>query len=507
MEAGSFFASKRWQQVLVLAALFATGLAVRLYDLTDLPLDFHPTRQLHSALMARGMYYQNAPQAIPDWQREMAVKQWKLEAIIEPPFMEWLTAQTYRLLGSDPLWVPRLYSILFWMAGGIGLFLLARQITNLDGAVIGLAYFLMLPFAVIASRSFQPDPLMTALMVFAFWAALRWREKPGWDRAILAGVFGALAILCKAVASFFIGGVWLGLVLLDFGLRKAMRSPQFWLILVLTMFPYGLYHFYGVYVSGFLLPQLSGRFFPQLWLSPAFYLGWSAKIENTVGAGWVLLAFLGTFLIKPSPARALVLGGWLGYVIYSLALPHHTMTHDYYQLPLIALVALGASCAFSGMARQLNGPRWLLLSVTHLVLIAGVILNGYQAYSILKRVDYRGEANFWQMLGEKVGHDTRVTALTPDYGARLAYWGWVIPNNWPTLADLKYQGLDQMEDFSAFLNGQTEGRDYFLITLLDELERQPQLKELLFLWYPLVDQGPGYLIFDTKHPLSVENGS
>ncbi len=111
------------------------------------------------------------------------------------------------------------------------------------------------------------------------------------------------------------------------------------------------------------------------------------------------------------------------------------------------------------------------------------------------------------MLGEKVGHDTRVTALTPDYGARLAYWGWVIPNNWPTLADLKYQGLDQVEDFSAFLNGQTEGRDYFLITLLDELERQPQLKELLFLWYPLVDQGPGYLIFDTKHPLSAENGN
>ncbi len=75
------------------------------------------------------MYYENTSQPIPDWQREMAVKQWKLEAVIEPPFMEWLTAQTYRLMGSDPLWVPRLYSILFWIVGGIGLFLLARRIT------------------------------------------------------------------------------------------------------------------------------------------------------------------------------------------------------------------------------------------------------------------------------------------------------------------------------------------------------------------------------------------
>lgn len=505
IETGSLFAARRWQLVIVLAMLFAAGLAVRLYDLTDLPLDFHPTRQLHSALMARGMYYANAAQSIPDWQREMAVKQWKLEAVIEPPFMEWLTAQTYRLMGSDSLWVSRLYSIVFWMVGGMGLFLLARRITGLDGAVIGLAYFLMLPFAVIASRSFQPDPLMTALIVFALWGALRWREKPSWARAILAGALGALAILCKAVASFFIGGAWLGLILLDLGIPAALRTRQLWLTLMLAVLPYGAYHIYGVYISGFLAPQLSGRFFPELWVSPAFYLGWSAKIDSTAGMGWVFLAILGSFVIETRSARALLLGGWLGYALYSLALPHHAMTHDYYQLPLIALTALGASGAFSGVVRQLKGPRWLLLSTTHFVLIAGVILNGYQAYSMLKKVDYRAEANFWQMLGEKVGHDTRVTALTPDYGARLAYWGWVIPNNWPTLADLKYRGLDQVEDFSAFLNEQTEGRDYFLITLFDELERQPQLKELLFLWYPLVDQGPGYLIFDTKHPLSAEN--
>ena len=56
-----------WLGLALLA--FLLGLAVRLYDLTDPPLDFHPTRQLHSALIARGMYYQNLDD-IPDWQRE-----------------------------------------------------------------------------------------------------------------------------------------------------------------------------------------------------------------------------------------------------------------------------------------------------------------------------------------------------------------------------------------------------------------------------------------------------
>lgn len=506
IETASFFALRKWQLVFVLAVLFATGLVVRLYDLTDLPLDFHPTRQLHSALMARGMYYQIAPQSIPDWQREMAVKQWKLEAVIEPPFMEWLTAQTYRLIGSADLWVARVYSILFWMIGGIGLLLLAKRIVGTDGAVFGLAFYLFLPFSVIASRSFQPDPLMTALIVFSFWTILRWRDRQSWGRAVLVGVMGGLAILCKSVAVFFVGGAWLGVILWDVRLPNALRNRQLWLIFLLTVLPYGIYHIYGVYISGFLLPQLSGRFFPQLWLSPSFYLGWSAKIESTVGIGWVLLAILGSFLINLTPARVLLLGSWFGYAVYSFALPHHAMTHDYYQLPLVVLVALGMSSVFSTILSQLKGPRLQLFILVYFVLFTGIALKGYQAYSALKKVDYRAEATFWQMLGDKVGHDTRVTALTPDYGMRLAYWGWVIPNNWPTFADLKYHGLDQVEDFAGFLNSQTEGRDYFLITMMDELERQPKLKELLTTWYPVAEQGPGYIIFNTRTPLYLEEG-
>ena len=45
----SFIAPNRWALAFVLALLFGLGLGIRLTDLTDLPLDFHPTRQLFSA--------------------------------------------------------------------------------------------------------------------------------------------------------------------------------------------------------------------------------------------------------------------------------------------------------------------------------------------------------------------------------------------------------------------------------------------------------------------------
>ena len=46
-------------------AIFLGGFALRMVDIDDLPLDFHPTRQLFSALKVRGMYYAASPQTSP----------------------------------------------------------------------------------------------------------------------------------------------------------------------------------------------------------------------------------------------------------------------------------------------------------------------------------------------------------------------------------------------------------------------------------------------------------
>src|SRR5512146_3434805 len=99
----SFFARSRLMAAATLLVLFGLGLAIRLYDLTDLPLDFHPTRQMLAALKARGMYLQSSL-TVPDWQRKMAVEQWKTKSEVEPETFEHLVAFTYRFTGEQ-LWV------------------------------------------------------------------------------------------------------------------------------------------------------------------------------------------------------------------------------------------------------------------------------------------------------------------------------------------------------------------------------------------------------------------
>ena len=170
----SFF-GKPWLAKVIVVLLFVFGLGIRMVDLTDLPLDFHPTRQFLSAVKARGMYYQYAND-VPEWQREMAIQRWKDADVFEPAVNETVVAGLYLLFGEH-LWLARLTSSVYWLLGGLALFALAVRVSSVDGAILGLAYYLFLGFGVIASRSFQPDPLMVGLILGSLWAFYRWTEE------------------------------------------------------------------------------------------------------------------------------------------------------------------------------------------------------------------------------------------------------------------------------------------------------------------------------------------
>src|SRR5215212_10082601 len=172
MSQSSFFPS-RTSRIVVLVLLFFVALTIRLYDLTDLPLDFHPTRQLLSAIKARGLYYETQPDGVPTWKLETAIRQAKLKADVEPVVFERLVAFTYRFTGEQ-VWLARIYSSLFWLIGGIFLFMLVRELVSFEGAIFSTAYYLFFPYAIIASRSFQPDALMVMLTLSFWWIFAHW---------------------------------------------------------------------------------------------------------------------------------------------------------------------------------------------------------------------------------------------------------------------------------------------------------------------------------------------
>jgi hypothetical protein len=507
MSQTSFFSS-RAVRIIVLVLIFGAALAIRLYDLTDLPLDFHPTRQLLSAIKARGLYYESEPDGISTWKLETAIHQAKLKSDVEPVIFERLVAFTYRFAG-EKLWIARIYSSLFWLTGGIFLFLLVRELVSFEGAVFSTAYYLFFPYAIIASRSFQPDPLMVMLILSFWWMFSRWmvlsstspdgRETWGW--ALLAGLLGGLAIFIKFSAVFFVIGGALGLALAHFSLRDLLRNVQVWVMVLLGVLPALAYLVYGIFIAGFFGQQFSGRFIPMLLANPLNYLQWETKASMAAGGMFIMLGLLGFLLVRDRRMRIFLYGLWAAYLSYGLFFDYHTPTHDYYHLPFIPIVAVSLAPLgewFFARLTEATVQRWAR-SAAYVILIYGLLSFVWDVRNQMKAVDYRPAAAMWAEIGGQFDEDARIVALTQDYGSRLQYWGWRTAAVWPYVGDVNYVDVRGGKfSFENQFNRYSSQRDFFLVTDLDELERQPELKERLITSYSIYAQGNDYLIFDLK---------
>jgi hypothetical protein len=410
-------------------------------SLTDLPLDFHSTRQLLSMIKARGMYYETRTDVSSE-ERSFAIQQWQFRASVEPEFFERIVAWTYQFTGEQ-VWVARVYSSAFWVIGGIFLYLLARRLTSEDGAIAATAVYLFLPYSIIASRSFQPDPLMTMFIVMFLWAVWEWSNTanhkgdegsqrkpfvtlrdPSWLKAILAGLFGGLAIFIKFPAAFFIVGGGLGAALSNRSMKEALKNPQVYVMALLGILPGAGYLIYGIFVAGYLGQQFSGRFISSLFLSPSYYIGWLNMLNLVAGGMMLMLALLGLFFFDEIKRRFL-LGLWAGYVLFGLFFNFHIHTHDYYSLPLIPILALSiaplADLLLSKLA-QLTTTKVLRLSAFCLLLL-GIIATLWNTRNQMNAVDYRPQAAMWAEIRSKT-EGYNLAGLTQDYGARMAYWGW-----------------------------------------------------------------------------------
>ena len=498
----SFFGNSRLVN-LMLVIIFALGLGIRLLDLTDLPKEFVMPRQMYSFIKARGMYYEMAKN-VPEWQREIAIHQWQEQVALEPPVFESIVAFTYLIFGEH-MWIARIYSALFWLAGGLALFMLARRLTSTDGALVSLLYYLFLYFGILASRSFQPDPLMFALGLYALWAFEHWVESSSSKWAVAAGLLSGAAIFVKPpIMGFFLLGAFAAVLLSRMGLMNALRSRQVWSVAVLSALPIVLYLLIGLFVTKSLGSQTALRFFPELWTEGGFYVRWNNIIGNTAGAGAFLLSLLAIFLADPRRFRPMLIGLWIGYLVYGFTLSHHVTTHEYYQLPAIMIIALSLAAVgeavFSKIADLYPQARLARLAVLAVMLfpIAAVM---WDVRVFLFRKDYRPEVTIWQELGNKLGHTTPVLGLTEDY--HLAYWGFQDVDQWYLQADINLrERANPNFDIKAQFLDRAVGKKYFVVTLSDQFDAQPEIKELVTQSYPLYEEGPGYIIYDLEHPLT-----
>jgi 4-amino-4-deoxy-L-arabinose transferase-like glycosyltransferase len=511
---------------LLVGLLLLLGLGLRLFDLTDEPIDFHPTRQLRGAIIARGMYYEMLGTADPII-RDLAMSFWASTGQYEPSIMERSVAISDLILGREVAWLARLYNSIFWILGGLALYDLARRMAKYSikegseatsdrvafiSALVALAYYLVLPFSVQASRAFQPDPGMTVWITLTAYAAYRWSETSSWKWTLTAGAFSGIAVLTKAVAFYPIAGILIFITIHTFSVRsrasqkgvfyafgRLIFSPQIWCMAALTILPTGIYYVtrggrVSEYFSTWTIALL------HMLLETQTYLRWINLVQELVNPGALILALAGVLLAR-GRNRALLAGMWLGYIAYGLFLPYQMTSHSYYHLQLVPFIAL----SLAPVAQYIT--QWLVARIkVWQFLVAGLVMglflySTWQALIPLYSQDYRNEPAYWQQIASHLPGDGKIIALTQDYGYRLMYYGWRKVVLWPNRGEIKLSVMrGSQKDLEAFFKKRIEGKSYFLITAFGQYEDQPVLQQMLSDNFPILAQGSGYLIFDLQHP-------
>jgi hypothetical protein len=522
--------------------LFATAFGIRLHNIDKPPLDFSTIRQYQNAHIARGIFYDTNDSISEEKKHIAKTNMERMGFVLEPRIIEQAAVSGYRLAGAEHLWIPRVLSSIFWIVGGIFLHLTARMLYPPGVALFSTFFYLFLPYSILSSRIFQPDPLMVMMMLFSIFMVLKYDENPSLQNLIIAAIIAAVAVLIKPYCVFIIFGAFFSLAVLRMGFWKASLDRNTILYGLLIILPTFIYYFLGFLIKGgFLGEHAKGSFLPHLLIYPPFWSGWLTMIGQVVGYAAFFLAVLGLLMIKPGRPKALLSGLWIGYFIFGISATFQIHTHNYYTMPFIPIVALSLGPLAAMVIKRLTPLSSAPAKIFMFTLVCALIILGL-GLSIsklpLKHMlsDYKSELRkaalfmgvtpefskflvddskdtlrIAKEIGEHVEHSTNNVFLTPHFGRVLAYHGEFGGLPWPTSRSLYGRRLrgaktpDIKKDFtSEYIEILYQGKfirytpDYFIVTDFPEFEKQAELREYLKNNFPVLVRNDDYLIFDLR---------
>lgn len=456
-------------------------------------------RQFRSAFIAREFYFESLD-SVPEWRKQVVITNRQREGLLEPPIMEYVVSLLYRLIGAEHLWVARLLSVAFWIVGGTFLFSIAKRIVSIEAAIFATAYYLFVPITVDMSISFLPDPLMIMMFLLSLFTILRYYDRPSKASLVIAGGISGLAILVKPLILFAILGAFISLAISKTTSWKRIIDFNLLTFLSICFLPVAFYYLYGIFIARYLAGQAQASFLPQLLLTREYWKDWLLTAVDAVGYAPLIAALVGLPMLRPGLPRALLIGLWIGYIVFCLVFTYHIRFASHYHLQLVIIIALSfgplVSLVTKHFAQLSNRWYWWLPLIGALLLV--MLFNIRDIRSRLTTARTFESKRAAQEIGEIVNHSTQVIYVAPYYGGPLEYYGELSGVYWPrrisdTDRALGYQNERSIEERLEALDISPE---YFVITDFQQFNRHhSDLKEYLANNCPLVAKSDQYIIY------------
>lgn len=338
-------------EILVVIALLALGVFVRLYKLNAPLADWHSWRQADTAAVARNFVKDGFNLLYPQSDSLLALNEHGLENpnryfINEFPLYNGIVAVLYHQFGVNVA-IGRLVSIFFSMVGALALYGLVRILIGVFPALAVLTYYLLLPYNVYYNRVFMPDPTFVGLSILSLYWCVQWvkseKDRYGWA---LMFTF-ATALLVKPYAIFMSIPMFYW-VIINWGTR-VFKKPLAYLVVLGAFLPFVLWRYHytlhpeGTFASTWLLNgdgiRFKGAFFRWLIFD---------RLNRLIFAtGGFALFVAGLFTSHLKKNTSLFFVWTLSVLLYMTIFAKGNVNHDYYQLPIVApgvvLIIIGST--------------------------------------------------------------------------------------------------------------------------------------------------------------------
>ncbi len=487
-------------KLFIIGFLFIAAFGIRLYNINGMPRNLHPGRPYHSIIITRAYYFENS-KSIPEWRREVARASSSNKPFQEPRVIEHMAAFVYRITGGEHLWAARTFFSIFWLIGGVALYVLAKRISSAEGAMFSLAFYLFLPYGVSVSRCFQPHPFVIWILIISWLQILRYYEQPSVGRVTIAAACSALTLLVYPHTALPTFAAFSVMALYKYGPWKAINLKSL-LFTVIALGPVVLH--YVLFAKVFIRSYAKISYTPGLLWSSFFWYGWFNQIKNVIGFAALIGGLLGIFMFRKKLAKALLTGLWIGYFVYALIFNYQAATHTYYQIPFIPIVSLSLAPIGTLIMGRLGQTctRWYRQVPLFAFILLGFFINIHRIQQKLINPDFDRQVEIAKEIGETVGHSTKTILLTKFHNLPFQYHGEISGNYWPKSGDFRANIIrgeripPAEERFNTIYL--KDSPEYFIVTDFREFFRQTDLKNFLTQNFSLLINNQKCLIFDLR---------
>jgi hypothetical protein len=372
---------------LLLGAVAVFAMAVRLIWIDQPFVDNWSWRQSDVAAIARNFFQNGFQFAYPqiDWAGDAAGF-----VGTEFPVLPFVAALCYEMAGLHE-WIGRIQAVLFF-AGSLPFFyLLVREIFDEPTAIWALIFYSFAPLSVVASRAFMPDMPSLALALAGLYFFLRYAETARLKFLTVATLIISLALLIK-LPTAVVGAPLLYLAVAAAPRRQkigaathAGETPPLQNTIVALLMSRDLW----VFAAGALIPsaiwywhahQIAETHYPFHFfggggvriMAPQWY--WKILVQtatSTLTPLLFVLAIVGCF-VAPRVKFGRVFHWWLAAMVVFVFVVGWGNRHQWYQLPLVPIVAVFAGCACSYFSRLLVRATLVRRALTLALLLAFV---------------------------------------------------------------------------------------------------------------------------------------